>query len=299
MTTTRKLVDLFRAIGAEDLPGAIDHARQLSDLEEKQGHRGVARQLRGALNGHGSGASTSLVAPSVASFYSTALVRLDATASLADVVLSSKVRRDIEGLLSEWQHSEALKKSGISPRSKILFHGPPGCGKSMTAKAIGRELNLPVFIVRFDALIGAFLGQTAIHLRQLFHFAETRPCVLLLDEIDALGKRRGNPLDVGELDRIVIALLQELEHAKPLGLVIATTNLAKHLDDALWRRFDLDVRFPTPGRAALRQFVQTLTNKLNIKLSSDVVRRAAAAPSFAAAETIVLAEVRRRIVSDL
>src|SRR5208283_5165649 len=120
--------------------------------------------------------------------------------------------------------------------NKILLHGPPGCGKSLTARAIGHELSLPVYTLRFNAIVGAFLGQTAQRLRQLFEFASTTSCVLLIDEIDALGKRRGNPMDVGELDRIVISLLQELEHSEPKGLLIAASNLARSLDEALWRR---------------------------------------------------------------
>jgi len=81
---------------------------------------------------------------------------------------------------------------------------------------------------------GAYLGQTAIHLRELFRFASNNPSVLLFDEIDALGKQRGNPLDVGELDRIVIALMQELEFSETQGIVIATSNLPENLDRALW-----------------------------------------------------------------
>jgi AAA+ superfamily predicted ATPase len=175
---------------------------------------------------------------------------------------------------------------------KLLFHGPPGCGKSLTAQALGNELGIPVFLVRFDAIIGAYLGQTAIHLRQLFHFAETAPCVLLLDELDALGKKRGNPLDVGELDRIVIALLQELEHAKPMGIIIGTSNLPEHLDRALWRRFDLDVNFSVPNKAILRPFIKAIATKRKIAISEGVIRKALRARSFAQAEAVVTAEAR-------
>ncbi len=134
---------------------------------------------------------------------------------LAAVTLPSATREELARLNLEWYHRVRLMERGIARRTKLLFHGPPGCGKSLTASALAKELQLPVYLVRFDAVIGAYLGQTAIHLRQLFHFAETTPCVLLFDELDALGKRRGNPTDVGELDRIAIALMQELEHTTP------------------------------------------------------------------------------------
>src|SRR5262249_17302873 len=149
------------------------------------------------------------------------------------------------------------------------------------------------YLVRFDSVIGAYLGQTAIHLRQLFHFAETTPCVLLLDELDALGKRRGNPLDVGELDRIVIALMQELQHSHPQGLIVATTNLVKNLDNALWRRFDLSAVFKAPTESEMLTFSKKVGVKLNIPLSRQILRRATAVRSFAEAEAVVFAEARR------
>lgn len=303
MTTTRKLTDLFRALAAEDITSATALAEQLCALEEQQGHRGVARQLRGALhangNGHSSSGSPRVTSPGdTASVFSTALVRLNEPRRLAEIVLTPKARHDLNQIVLEWTERVRLEKNGIFRRSKLLFHGPPGCGKSLTAQALGQELRLPVYMIRFDAVIGAFLGQTAIHLRQLFHFAETTPCVLLLDELDALGKRRGNPLDVGELDRIVISLLQELEHSKPLGLIVATTNLPKHLDEALWRRFDMNLEFKAPRPPVLRKFILQLASKRQLTIPQSVVKMAVQTRSFAAAERAVIAEIRRKVLES-
>jgi SpoVK/Ycf46/Vps4 family AAA+-type ATPase len=295
MIRTRSLAELFRAIAAEDMTAATSIATRLCELEEKKGHRGVARQLRGALsaapNGHQPNGHSSPSVPSATFF--TALTRLQETPSFDQISLASASKTELHKIIAEWKNRDRLSALGIAPRSKLLFYGPPGCGKSMTAKAFGHELDLPVYLVRFDAVIGAFLGQTAINLRQLFHFAETTPCILLLDELDALGKRRGNPLDVGELDRIVISLLQELEHSRPAGIVVATTNRARHLDDALWRRFDLSIPFAAPTRAALRTFAKRVAAEKHIPISRKVVGSAANAGSFAAAEQCVLAEARR------
>lgn len=296
MTSTRKLAELFRAIAAEDMGSASEIAAQFCRLEEKKGHRTVARQLRGALNANGTsnGAGSRPVSVESVNVLSSALVSLNGRKKLSDVALNPSARKDLADVVNEWNFRDKLRELGIERRSKLLFHGPPGCGKSLTAQALGNELGLPVFMVRFDAIIGAFLGQTAIHLRQLFHFSETTPCVLLLDELDALGKKRGNPLDVGELDRIVISLLQELEHSMPRGIVIGTTNLPKHLDDALWRRFDLDISFKAPSKHALRAFAKQLAVTRSIQLPPDVLRSAVSAKSFASAERTVIAEVRRR-----
>lgn len=303
MPTTRKLAELFRAIAADDLGAAGALASQICRGEEHKGHRGAARLLRGALasngthNGNGhvrsepNGALGSMA-------LSTALVQVPADVKLDDVVLATPVRQELQSLALEWRHRDRLRARRIEPRSKLLFFGPPGCGKSLTARALGRELGIPVFVVRFDAVIGAYLGQTAIHLRQLFHFAEHTAAILLLDELDALGKRRGNPLDVGELDRIVIALMQELEHSKPKGLIIGTSNLPRHLDDALWRRFDLALHFKAPSKTTLVQFGRRVARDKKIKAAGSLMRRVAGAASFANAEAIVVAEARRRVIES-
>ncbi len=202
-------------------------------------------------------------------------------------------RRLLESAVGEWQKRATLHQRRLEPRSKLFFYGVPGCGKSLTARALAHELGIPIYLVRFDAIIGAYLGQTAIHLRQLFHFAESTPCILLLDELDALGKQRGNPLDVGELDRIVIALMQELEHSRPQGLIIGTSNLPKHLDDALWRRFDVALEFRAPAKAALSAFAKRVAATHQIPLKPDVLKKAINAKTFADGESVVVAEARR------
>jgi SpoVK/Ycf46/Vps4 family AAA+-type ATPase len=227
-------------------------------------------------------------------FLSSALTPVSADRGLADLRLTEKTLRELRDISTEWSRRERLASERIERRTKLLFHGPPGCGKSVTARALGLELGLPVYVVRFDAVVGAYLGQTALHLRQLFRFAEMTPCVILIDEIDALGKRRGNPLDVGELDRVVIALLQELEHSRPAGLLIATSNIAHRLDDALWRRFDLVLEFPAPGRKALLSFAAKLLRQTRIPSNARIRADLARSHSFADVERLIAAQHRRR-----
>lgn len=301
MTATRKLAELFRAVASSDQASALAIAGEICRAEDEKGHRLAARTLRGALmaSRNGAVAQANLTVGGEAQILTNGLVRLKSDVPLGSIILSPTSRAELSSVIKEWRHARALRVNGIEPRSKLLFHGPPGCGKSMTARAIGHELGLPVYMVRFDAVIGAFLGQTAIHLRQLFSFAERAPCILLLDELDALGKRRGNPLDVGEIDRIVIALLQELEHSHPAGIVIGTTNVPKHLDDAVWRRFDLSVAFGAPTRAALLQFASSVARRWNVTLRDVALQKAGTCKSFAATEGAVVAEVRRLLVASL
>jgi SpoVK/Ycf46/Vps4 family AAA+-type ATPase len=268
------------------------------------GHHTAARMLRGALNASRNGGSDVKKRPNSehgngASIITTALTRIPTDVVFAGITLSNTARQELESLVLEWKHRARLLERGIPPRSKLLFYGPPGCGKSLTATALATELAIPLFLVRFDAVIGAYLGQTAIHLRQLFQFAETTPCVLLFDELDALGKQRGNPADVGELDRIVIALMQELEHSSPRGIIIGTSNLEKHLDDALWRRFDFVLEFKAPSEKVLVSFAQRIASELQVTLPQDIVARIAKAHNFATAESMVVAELRRQAIRDL
>ena len=297
MPTTRNLIELFRAIASEDVPTASAIASQICQVEEKKGHKSAARSLRGALLRNDT--SRHANAPrNDAGFLHTGLVQLLTDISLIDVVLSAKARKEIGAVADEWAQRKRLITRGLKPRSKLLFHGPPGCGKSLTARALAHELGLPIYLVRFDSVIGSYLGQTAIHLRQLFHFTESTPCVLLLDELDALGKRRGNPLDVGELDRIVISLMQELEHSNPLGLIIATSNLAKNLDEALWRRFDLTLQFQSPTKSALSSFCRKLATKYDLRIPQNVSIAVSKSRSFAEAESLVITEARRQTLAD-
>lgn len=300
MAKTQTLSKLFQALSTHDIERAAQVAAQIVGEEEKKGHRDAARQLRGALrpNGLTNGSHTD-TQPRYHGLLSQSLVRQTGATNLADLSLRPSLRRDLETVAREWQRKHELIKAGIRPRNRLLFHGPPGCGKSVTAKALGIELGLPTFLVRFDAVIGAYLGQTAIHLRELFRFAEQNSCVMIFDEVDALGKRRGNPLDVGELDRIVIAFMQELEHAAPTGIIIATSNLPDDLDRALWRRFDLAVEFPAPTKSELKTFVAKRALQHALSLPKAMASKAVKVSSYAESERIVENAVRERILTGL
>lgn len=300
MATIKKLSKLFGALAEQDVHRAGEMAAEIARDEEKKGHHDAARLLRGYL--HGSGANgfpgrNGGAEPAFARLISEALSPQDGTTPLSGVSLRLRARTELGNVIREWRKQPELGAAGIPRRSRLFFHGPPGCGKSLAAKALGLELSLPTYIVRFDGVIGAYLGQTAIHLRELFRFAERSRCVLVFDEVDALGKARGSPMDVGELDRIVIAFMQELEHSHPAGLVIATSNLPRQLDPALWRRFDLVLQFPAPTKAELAPFARALLTRYKLPPSTRLRKRALAARSYAEAERAIEAEARNRILS--
>ena len=301
MAKTDEMQRLFRAITQRDWDTAQDIAQSICEAEAKKGHQQSARRLRGALNPNGriNGALNGHARPDVAQPLLQALAPIQPEIRFEDLQLRKKSRAELSKVISEWTHRDFLSKRGLRPRNRLFFHGPPGCGKSATAAALGAQLSLPTYLIRFDAVIGAYLGQTAIHLRQLFDFSERTAAVLVFDELDALGKQRGNPLDVGELDRIVIALMQELEHANPAGLIVATSNLPKNIDDALWRRFDLEMQFPSPSKAERARYGQELSRTLGQRFSAPLKRKVEMAKSYAEVKKTLLTEARRIALEDV
>jgi SpoVK/Ycf46/Vps4 family AAA+-type ATPase len=293
MPAVRELRRLFEAISKKDWDAAHSLAENLAGLEAKRGNRAAARALRDSLHLR----NDSGVVP--ASILEQGLSKRNSSKKLVDVELPPRVKRELGLILDEFRHSRSLESVGLQARKKLIFTGPPGCGKSLTAQALANELGLQHFVVRFDTIIGSYLGQTATHLRHLFRFAETVPSVLLFDEIDALGKRRGNPTEVGELDRIVISLMQELELTQPLGLVIATSNIPRHLDHALWRRFDAQLVFPAPRKSQLKSFLAKTAERQKKRLPEPVLSLASSKRSYAEAEAVVSSYLRRQTLEEL
>lgn len=297
MPKTRELIELFRAIGSHDLAQAATLSRKLAAQRGARGQYRAERDLLGALNGMAKPPPTGQPAMLNAAWsVNGTLMPLPASKRLDQLELSTAVRRSFADVIKEWKSRDKLVKHGLPRRWRLLFHGPSGCGKSAAAAALANEMKLPGFLVRFDSLIGAYLGQTALRLRELFSFAAQTPCVLLFDEVDALAKRRGSPMEVGELDRIVIAFMQELEHAYGDGFIIATSNLPKALDDALWRRFDLRVAFPKPTGKDLARFAGHRSRDFGIRATPEMLTECRKAASYAEAEQLVISEARRRVL---
>lgn len=163
-------------------------------------------------------------------------------------VLPDYLRHAITSIVEEWQHTDELSKVGATPATTCMLFGAPGTGKTRLAHFIAQELRLPLVMARLDGLISSFLGTTARNIANLFQFANRYKCVLLLDEFDAVAKLRDDPQEVGEIKRVVNALLQSIDKRRPLGLTIATTNHEGLLDPAVWRRFDIRISVPIPSQ---------------------------------------------------
>lgn len=162
------------------------------------------------------------------------------------VVLPSGLERRVSDFLDASRHYDELARVGAAIPPRMLIFGPPGTGKTQTARWIAAQLGLPLLTVRCDTLISSLLGQTSKNLRRVFEYAQGSPAVLFLDEVDALASARGNERDVGELQRVVVSLLQNIDALEHNVVLIAATNHDRLLDPAVWRRFAFQLPMPLP-----------------------------------------------------
>jgi hypothetical protein len=165
-------------------------------------------------------------------------------------LFSQKLTVAAETLVAEWQNVEQLAAFGVEPANSCLIYGPPGTGKTSLALWMARKLNLPAVVARLDGLISSFLGTTSRNVGNLFTFANRYRCILVLDEFDAIAKVRDDPHEVGEVKRVVNALLQNIDSRRKLGLTFAVTNHESLLDPAIWRRFEIQLEIPKPNLEA-------------------------------------------------
>lgn len=164
---------------------------------------------------------------------------------LRDLVVPDRLRAQLQQVITEQRQRQAIVSHGFEPVHRLLFEGPPGTGKTMTAAVLARELSLPLLTIRLDSVLSKYLGETGSKLRLLFDAVSDQRGVYLFDEFDALGgNRSGN--DVGEARRILNTFLVFLEQTTSTSLVIAATNHRGLLDPALFRRFDLVVGYALP-----------------------------------------------------
>jgi AAA+ superfamily predicted ATPase len=173
-------------------------------------------------------------------------------------VWSAEVAARLGEIVVEHQRANDLVTAGLWPTRTAVFTGPPGVGKTLAARWLAAELGIPLLTLDLSAVISSFLGRTGTNLRHVLDYAKGVTCVLLLDEIDAIAKRRDDAHEVGELKRLVTVLLQEIDDWPAGGLLVAATNHPDLLDPAVWRRFESHIEFPLPDARAAQQLLETL-----------------------------------------
>ena len=178
------------------------------------------------------------------------------------VILSRTNAEKLDSFILSSQNADKLNSLGIGVANTLLLYGPPGCGKTKCAYLIAKKLNLPLVIARLDSLISSYLGTTAKNIRTLFEFSQKMPCVLFLDEFDAIAKARDDSNELGELKRVVNSLLQNVDAMSSDSLLLASTNHEQLLDSAVWRRFDYKLEIELPDINAIIEMIDLFTNRV-------------------------------------
>ena len=302
MARSDLLVSLVRAGAAGDREALRSTAEALVADERSKKHFIVADRIERAL------AAVPVTPPALtatsphlnAANGREAILEVEARLSLADLLLPLPARESGRQLIEEHQRADVLRASGFEPRHRVLLSGPPGNGKTSFAEAIAEGLGLPFFTVRYDALIGSYLGETNARLRKLFDYVRTQPSVLFFDEFDAIGKERGDTHETGEIKRVVSFLLMQLDQLPSYVIVVAATNHGELLDRAVWRRFQMRLAMPAPGKTEISVFLDRIMSNWSELPRLAVPKIAAKLGNISYAEALDFCQnVRRREILGL
>jgi SpoVK/Ycf46/Vps4 family AAA+-type ATPase len=253
---------MLRSRAEGDEEAFLSIALQIAASEARQGHRQTAEELRAEVDkvrAKGSrGASVPIPFASPRGTVEGLLEMRVARLKLKDVVLNASLLARMNDVLRQQRRRDWLREHGRAPNRRVLFVGPPGSGKTMSAEAIAGELNLPLFVIRLEGLITRFMGETAAKLRLIFDETAKRRGVYLFDEFDAVGGQRTATNDVAEMRRVLNSFLQFMEEQNSTdSLIICSTNHPSLLDRALLRRYDQVLEFDTPTAEQIRKLIST------------------------------------------
>ena len=268
--------ELFRIVGGAlrlDVHRVRNYTNHLADKLEKEGDHRTASRLRQLLAETDRTlrpASTQALALPVDS--ESRFPLLERASPLGHpVILSSTAWEVIHEFVSVAKSHAILEAEGVNSPLSLMLYGPPGCGKTLLANHIAQDLDLEMFTARLDGLISSYLGSTSKNIRALFQFASERPCVLFLDEFDAIAKLRGDTLELGELKRVVNSFLQNLDGLEPHTVIIAATNHQELLDRAVWRRFAYRLELPFPSQNERQQMWSAFLDDLRAPITDLAV----------------------------
>ena len=292
VASTEHVRALVEAHASGDERSFYSVALQVAASEARQGHTRAAAKLRDCIDASKKSPVRRLKpvqSPPPEGELAEMLGHSSPEHGLDQMTLGSKARARLDHVLAEQRQRGKLSDFGFSPIHRMLLSGPPGTGKSMSAAAMAHELDLPLYTIRLDGLITRFMGETAAKLRTIFDMVERTRAVYLFDEFDALGAERISGNDVGEARCILNSFLLFLDELEPRSLVIVATNHAGILDHALFRRFDLVVKYDKPDQ---NEAAIVLRRRLSIMDTSQVSWAAVASETIGLshAELVAAAE---------
>lgn len=261
MSNTKHILAMLKSRAEGNDEQFYSVALQIAAAEARRGHRTIAEEIRETVDEARASQSKGACVPISFAQPRGELEGLidfrDPKLKLRDVVLSEQIENQLNDIIRQQVKRDWLREHAKTPSRQILFLGPPGSGKTMTAEALAGELNLPLFVIRLETLITKFMGETASKLRLVFEETLTRRGVYLFDEFDAIGANRSASNDVAEMRRVLNSFLQLMEQPNATdSILIGATNHPELLDPALLRRFDLVSKFIMPTDEQIKALVK-------------------------------------------
>lgn len=264
MTRADHIVNLVRAGSRSDRMLLRRTVEALAADERAKQHHVLADRLLEQLNLNG---PTSSPAPDLPSDRGRSFVsEITPYLTFGDLILPQIVQAPLSELVEEHYRADLLRSYNLEPRHRVLLIGPPGNGKTSVAEALAEALMVPLVVVRYDAVIGSFLGETANRLGKLFDHIRSRRCVLFFDEFDVLGKERGDRQETGEVKRVVSSLLLQIDDLPSHTVVVTATNHPELLDRAVWRRFQLRLELPSPTSRQTDEWLARFEKRIDVPL---------------------------------
>ncbi len=257
MATADQIKALIRSHLSMNSEQFYASALQIAAHEARQGHTGLANDIRGMVDRAKKRPTVNNVIAFPQALAGLILTELPAR-PIASLVVDDALKARIDRVILEFRQQHKLKKHGLSHRRKLLLSGDPGTGKTMTAQVLATELKQPLHVIQMDRLVTKFMGETGAKLRQIFDRMHTMPGVYLFDEFDAIGGERDLGNDVGEMRRVLNAFLQFIEKDTLDNLIIAATNNPRLLDRALFRRFDDVLHYSLPDGESRKRLIANL-----------------------------------------
>lgn len=259
MAKAELLVQLVKYASENDQAGLRRIVESIAADERARKHTILSDRLMNALN-HTSQSFISRNSKKDSEF----IYQINPERELEDLVLSDSIIENCKSLVEEQHRSELLLSYGLSPRNRILLLGTPGNGKTSLAEVIATQLMYPLFVIRYESLIGSYLGETATRLQNVFDYARTQRCVLFFDEFDTLGKERSDAGETGEIKRVVSSLLLQIDKLPSYTVIICASNHPELLDKAVWRRFQIKMELNNPDKNQMLDYINRFEQRSGI-----------------------------------
>lgn len=248
------ILSLVRAATRGDQTQLQKTVEALAADERAKNHGILADRLIAQLQQDSNGRPKSLAPAPARSISGPLTVEVAPQRRIEELILSAVAEQAVRELVEEQHRADLLRSYNLEPRNRVLLAGPPGNGKTSLAEAIAEALSVPFLVVRYEAVIGSYLGETAQRIAQVFEQARSRQCVLFFDEFDAVGKERGDLHETGEIKRVVSSLLLQIDALPSYVVVVVASNHPELLDRAVWRRFQLRLELPMPKQGQIEEW---------------------------------------------